>query len=58
MSFQIGGARVYDKHGNFIVNTGNATADDFMQVIKVIKDRTKKEVGIDLQTEIGLLGFE
>lgn len=54
---QIGGARVSDAHGNFVVNTGSATADDIVQLIALIKTRARNEYGIMLQEEIEYIGF-
>lgn len=50
--FQIGGARVADKHCGFIVNMGNATAADVLDVIEEVQERVKERFGVELQTEI------
>jgi len=50
--FAIGGAMVSTKHSNFIVNTGNAKAEDVLRLIKHIKDVILKEYNITLETEI------
>lgn len=56
--FRIGGACVSEKHGNFIINLGHATAKD----IKALIDKIKKEVyemfGVNLVEEVELWGFE
>jgi UDP-N-acetylmuramate dehydrogenase len=49
---QIGGAKVSEKHGNFVVNTNAAKADDVAQLIALIKTRARNEFGIQLQEEI------
>jgi UDP-N-acetylmuramate dehydrogenase len=54
---QIGGAKVSEKHGNFLINTGNATADDVVQLIALIKTRARNEYGINLNEEVQYLGF-
>jgi len=54
--FQIGGARVSDKHCGFIVNTGNATAEDVRQVIEEIRRRVKERFHVELETEVVFLG--
>jgi UDP-N-acetylmuramate dehydrogenase len=54
---QIGQAKVSEKHGNFVVNLGGATADQVMQLIALIKTRARNEFGILLQEEVCLLGF-
>ena len=54
----VGGAEVSDKHGNFIVNRGGSTAKDVQSLIALIQKRVKEERGIDLETEVLLLGNE
>lgn len=56
--FQIGGARVSDKHCGFVVNTGNASAEDVRQVIGEIRKRVKERFRVDLETEVVFLGWE
>ena len=53
---QIGNAKIAEKHGNFIVNLGNAKASDIIALIDVIKKKVKKERGITLQTEVMIVG--
>jgi UDP-N-acetylenolpyruvoylglucosamine reductase len=53
---RVGGAMVSAEHGNFIVNDGNATARDILKLIEILKQRVKAERGIDLQTEIEIVG--
>lgn len=55
--FSIGGARVSDVHANFIVNTGSASADDVMRVIKHVHRKVKDTYGIELKPEVKFLGF-
>ncbi len=56
--FGIGGARISEKHPNFIVNTGNATATDVKKLIDAAKERVKEAVGITLEEEVELWGFD
>lgn len=49
---QVGGARVADWHGNFIINTGNATASDIKALVAQIKSVVKEKKGISLDCEI------
>lgn len=53
---RMGGAMVSDKHGNFIVNDGTATAEDILNLIAAVKAKVKAERGIDLQTEVEIIG--
>ncbi len=56
--FRVGGARVSAEHGNFLVNDGAATAHDVLELIERIKQRAKAERGIELQTEVEIIGDE
>ncbi|MGI5920492.1 MAG: UDP-N-acetylmuramate dehydrogenase [Syntrophomonadaceae bacterium] len=56
--FRIGGAEVSSKHAGFIINTGNATADDVLQLIKYIQDKAVQQYGVELQPEIVIIGEE
>jgi UDP-N-acetylmuramate--alanine ligase len=53
---RVGGAAVSDVHGNFIVNEGNATAKDVLNLIEIIKQRAKSARGIELETEVQIIG--
>jgi UDP-N-acetylmuramate dehydrogenase len=55
--FQLGGAKVSEKHGNFLLNTGNATADEVVQLIALIKTRARNAFGIQLQEEVQYVGM-
>jgi len=48
----IGGARVSDKHANFIVNTGNAKSEDVLALMEAIQGDIQTKFGINLQTEV------
>lgn len=54
--FQIGGAAVSEKHANFIVNQGNATAVDIEALIEHIQLQVKVKFGIELETEVCKVG--
>jgi UDP-N-acetylmuramate dehydrogenase len=49
---KVGGAVVSEKHANFIVNTGNATSTDILELIKIIKEAIKKKYDVLLEEEI------
>ena len=55
---RIGGAKVSEVHGNFIVNDGGATAADVLALIEKITDTAKRERGIELHTEVQIVGEE
>lgn len=48
-------ASISEKHANFIINKGNASSDDVIKLINIIKDKIKKEYGIDLELEQEIL---
>jgi UDP-N-acetylmuramate dehydrogenase len=52
----IGGAQVAQWHGNIIVNTGNATANDIRVLMNEVARRVKEERGFDLESEILFVG--
>ena len=52
----VGKARVSDVHGNFIVNDGGATAADMLALIEIVKARARAKRGIDLETEVQIVG--
>ncbi|MFC1780410.1 UDP-N-acetylmuramate dehydrogenase [Patescibacteria group bacterium] len=56
--YRVGDAKVSEKHHNFIVNEGSATAKDYLAVMKEIYNRTKEKLGIEIVPEIILLGFK
>jgi len=56
--YHIGGAEVSCKHCGFIVNTGNATAKDDTDLINHIKETVRIKYGVELQTEVRLVGEE
>ena len=49
-------AEVSPKHANFIVNKGRATASDVLTLIAIIQAKAKKEKGINLETEVVIVG--
>ena len=51
-----GDAEVSLQHANFIVNKGRATAADILTLISLIQDTVKKEKGINLETEVVIIG--
>jgi UDP-N-acetylmuramate dehydrogenase len=53
---RIGDAKISEKHGNFIVNLGNAKASDIIALIDMIKTKVNEKRGIKLQTEVKIVG--
>lgn len=54
---KIGGAMVSEKHANFIINTGNATAEDVVMLASIIKQQVRDKFGVELREEVQYLGF-
>jgi UDP-N-acetylmuramate dehydrogenase len=55
--YMVGGAQVSERHANFIINNGTATAADVVAIIMEIRRRVKDEYGTELQPEIRFIGF-
>jgi UDP-N-acetylmuramate dehydrogenase len=52
----IGGACVSEKHANFIINTGDATAADIEALIRLVQERVEAAQGVRLQPEVRIVG--
>lgn len=57
-NFTVGHARVSEVHGNFIVNDGGATAEEILTLIDEIKAAAARERGIELETEVQIVGVD
>ncbi len=54
----VGGAQVSQKHAGFVINIGNATANDVKNLIKHIQDTVKASDGVTLEPEVIFVGRE
>lgn len=54
--FSIGGAAVSEKHSGFVINKGGATAKDVLDVIAHVQKTVKENFGVDLHTEVRIIG--
>ncbi|HEY3346850.1 MAG TPA: UDP-N-acetylmuramate dehydrogenase [Nitrospirota bacterium] len=52
----VGGAKVSEKHTNFLINTGNSTAKDFKSLMDKVVAAVKEKTGITLEPEIKTIG--
>jgi UDP-N-acetylmuramate dehydrogenase len=52
-----GGAMMSEVHCNFLINTGNATAEDLEQLAEDVRQRVREDSGVDLQWEIRRVGI-
>ena len=54
--FSVGGAQVSEKHCGFVVNKGDATAQDVLDLIHEVQRRVKEQFGVELEPEVRFLG--
>ena len=52
---RIGGAMVSEKHAGFIINKGNATADDVMKLIDFVRKTVFEKTGVVIEPEVRLI---
>lgn len=55
---QLGQIAISDKHCNFMINLGDGTADQVVQLLSLVKQRVRDTYGIQLHEEVQYLGFE
>ena len=53
--FRVGGAQVSEVHANFLVNTGQATAQDFLDLMQLVQEKVAERFGVRLEPEIHIL---
>lgn len=53
----VGGAKISDQHPNYLINTGNATAEDVIMLASLVKRKVRDELGIRLREEVQMVGF-
>ena len=53
--YQIGGAQISEKHAGFIINKGNATAEDVLKLIEYTKEQVYKKFNKVIETEIEVI---
>ena len=54
----VGGAQVSEKHAGFLINTGGATAADFLRLMKQAQTRVMEKYGVRLEPEVRIVGEE
>ena len=54
---RMGGAMVSEKHCNYLINTGTATAEDLRALARTVKKIVREKMGIELQEEVNYVGF-
>ena len=54
--YQVGGAKISDKHCGFVINTGDATASEVVQLIRDVQDKVYEKFQVKLEPEVRFLG--
>lgn len=54
---KIGGAQISEKHANYIINVGDATAENVIMLISYVKQQVRDKFGVELHEEVQYLGF-
>ena len=54
--FTVGGAQVSKKHSGFVINKGNATAADVMELIRQVTAKVKEDTGVTMEPEVKQIG--
>jgi UDP-N-acetylmuramate dehydrogenase len=54
--YQVGGAKVSDKHCGFVINAGGATAADVTTLMRDVRERVREQFGVTLEPEVKFLG--
>lgn len=52
----LGGAKVSSKHSGFIINTGNATASDILELMKIVQNTVYDKFGVIMEPEVRIIG--
>ncbi len=58
MGHRVGGAQVSEKHAGFIVNRGDATAEDVLGLIEHVREQVRSHFDVALETEVRVIGEE
>lgn len=54
--YQVGGAQVSEKHCGFVINTGDATAEDVRTLMSDVSEKVREKFGVTLEPEVKFLG--
>ena len=54
--YTVGGAQVSEKHCGFVINKGNATAADVMELIRQVTAKVKEDTGVTMEPEVKQIG--
>lgn len=54
--YTVGGAQISEKHANFVINKGGATAGDIIKLISDVQKQVKEKTGFELECEVRIIG--
>ena len=54
--YKIGGAQISEKHAGFIINTGDASTKDILDLIEYTKKKVYERFGVNLEEEVEIIG--
>ena len=54
--YSVGGAEVSTKHAGFVINKGNATAEDVLELVEIIKNKVLEKFEKEIELEIEVIG--
>jgi UDP-N-acetylmuramate dehydrogenase len=52
----VGGVKISELHGNFMVNTGKGTAADVRELISLVQEEVRRQFAVELRPEIEEIG--
>ena len=55
--YTVGGAQVSEKHSGFVINQGNATAEEVRFLIRQVQKKVKQQFDVEMEPEVRMLGF-
>lgn len=55
--YTVGGAQVSEKHSGFVINRGNATAEEVQFLIRQVQKKVKQQFDVEMEPEVRMLGF-
>uniref|UniRef100_C6E2J5 UDP-N-acetylenolpyruvoylglucosamine reductase n=1 Tax=Geobacter sp. (strain M21) TaxID=443144 RepID=C6E2J5_GEOSM len=56
-SLAVGAAMVSPRHANYLINTGNASAQEVVRLAELVKDEVRASLGVQLEEEVSCVGF-
>ena len=54
--YRVGDMMISEKHAGFMINVGNGTSDDAVQLIMDVQDKVEEKTGVFLEPEVRIIG--